>query len=658
MADKNKVLYLDTSIIAKSLPGDDGDSPIFIEGYASTNDIDRAGDVVPASVWEKGIANYLKNPIILAHHKHTEPIGKMVEHRVDATRGLWIKAKISSAAGQVYKLIKDDVLTAFSIGFRILDAEWNSEAEVFLVKELELMEVSVVSVPCNQNTLFSLSKSFESEEEFNEYRSLFTKGNAAKGQDTPSGNLTKPTKELNIMDPKELEALVAKAAADAAAATEKRMAEKAAAEKAAAEKAVAEKAARDAEIAAAAQAAVQKGIELGQSGAERLVAEVTKRLDDEKKSLADALEGLRGELAAKSGEIEAIRKSRMTFVDKGVDGDGVAYADKEKAVLLATIRQKAIGDTKFGKELLEKALGAPAATGAHLPSMTWEHEVSTNMENEVRRKLVVAPLFRSIDMKTNVMTFPLNPEAGIATWITNAQFGTSASSGSAQNHQLKEVTLNAYKVSTLEYLTLEEEEDSLLAILPIVRDAMVRRLSRAVDKAFLLGAGAGADPVKGAALFDATSVVTPTNTGVATTANLRSLRKDLGAWGLDPSELVYVVSTDIYYDLLDDTLFQTVDKVGDKATLLNGMIGMIGNTPVLVSDQFGAKAGGANTASTNIGAICVAPGNFLVGNQRGLRFDTDVEVVNQRRALVSSLRTGMTQVTTNLGQGVSTLRWS
>jgi HK97 family phage major capsid protein len=280
------------------------------------------------------------------------------------------------------------------------------------------------------------------------------------------------------------------------------------------------------------------------------------------------------------------------------------------------------------------------------------------MENEVRRKLVVAPLFRSIDMKTNVMTFPLNPEAGIATWITNAQFGTSASSGSAQNHQLKEVTLNAYKVSTLEYLTLEEEEDSLLAILPIVRDAMVRRLSRAVDKAFLLGAGAGADPVKGAALFDATSVVTPTNTGVATTANLRSLRKDLGAWGLDPSELVYVVSTDIYYDLLDDTLFQTVDKVGDKATLLNGMIGMIGNTPVLVSDQFGAKAGGANTASTNIGAICVAPGNFLVGNQRGLRFDTDVEVVNQRRALVSSLRTGMTQVTTNLGQGVSTLRWS
>lgn len=653
MADKNKVLYIDTSFLAKQLPETDGEGPIFIEGFASTNDIDRAGDVVPSSVWEKGIANYLKNPIILAHHKHSEPIGKMVEHRVDAAKGLWIKAKISSAAGQVYKLIKDDVLTAFSIGFRILDAEWNSEAEVFLVKELELMEVSVVSVPCNQNTLFSLSKSFDSEKEFNEYRSLFTKDNAAKGHDTSSSDRTLITKEIN-MDQKELEALVAKAAAKAAEDAAVRIAEKAAAEKAAKDAADAAKAAQEATI----SAAVQKGIEVGQSGAEKLVAEITARLETDKKSLAEALDGLRGELAEKAGEIDALRKSRMTFVDKKVDSDGVDYAEKETAVLLSVIREKKIEETKFGKQLLEKALGAGAATGAHLPSQTWEHEVSTNMENEVRRRLVVAPLFRSIDMKTNVMTFPLNPEAGIATWITNAQFGTSDSSGAAQNHQLKEVTLNAYKLATKEYMTLEEEEDSLLAILPIVRDAMIRRLSRAVDKAFLLGAGSGADPVKGAALYDATSVVVPTATGVASIANLRALRKDLGVWGLDPSELVYVVSTDIYYDLLDDTLFQTVDKVGDKATILRGQIGLIGNSPVLVSDQFAAKASGANTGSTNIGAICVAPGNFLVGNQRGMRFDTDTEVVNQRRVLVSSLRTGMTQVTTNVGQGVSTLRWS
>jgi len=340
----------------------------------------------------------------------------------------------------------------------------------------------------------------------------------------------------------------------------------------------------------------------------------------------------------------------MSFSDKQT-GEAVGYADREKAVLAARIMGKSIADTKFGQSLIEK-------TGAHLPSATWELEVSRNMEDEIRRRLVVAPLFRGINMQTNVMTIPVNPEAGLATWVTNAQFGTTASPGAAQTHQLKEITLNAYKVATMEYLAYEEEEDSLLVLLPIIRDAMVRRVSRAVDKAYLLGAGSGSDPVKGISIYDATSVVTPTNTGVATIANLRALRKDLGAWGLDPAELAYVVSTEVYYDLLDDTVFQTMDKVGASATILTGQVGVLGNTPVLVSDAFASKAGGAATATTNIGAICVAPANFLAGNQRGLRFDTQDLVETQRKVLVASLRTGLTQLSTVNGVGVSALRWS
>lgn len=651
MVDKTKVLYLTNTL--KKLPDkedDDDDQSIYIEGYASTNSPDRVGDVIPASVWEKGLKNYLKNPIILAHHKHSDPAGRMVEHKVDEM-GLWIKARISAGAS-IYKLVKDEVMTAFSVGIRILDAEYNAAAELFIVKELELMEVSVVSVPCNQDTLFSLSKSFDSESEYNEFKSLFTQGASAKGHDNPTVEQTNSRKEFTIMD-KELQEQMARVAAEAA---EKALNARLAAEKAVADAAAAE-AARKEEIRKAAIEAAKGIVETGQTGAERLVADLTKKLEEDKASMSKVIDDLRSEISAKAEEMAALHKSKMNFADKG-SKDEVSYEDKEKAVLLSTISRKSLADTKFGKQLLEKALGAGAAVGAHLPSQTWEHEVSLNMENEIRRRLVVAPLFRAIDMKTNVMSFPLNPEAGIATWITNAQFGTTASPGAAQTHQLKEVTLNAYKVSTMEYLTFEEEEDSLLALLPIIRDAMVRRVSRAMDKAYLLGAGGGADPVKGAALYDATSVVVPTNTGAASIANLRALRKDLGAWGLSPEELVYVVSTDIYYDLLDDTTFQTMDKVGDKATLLRGQIGVIGNTPVLVSDQFPTKAGGAATASTNIGAICVAPGNFLAGNQRGLRFDTQDLVETQRRVLVASLRTGMTQITTNLGQGVSTLRWS
>ncbi len=643
MVDKTKILYLD-SAFTKELPkADDQIDSVYIEGYASTIDIDRANDVVPISVWEAGLKNYLKNPIILAQHDHDDPIGRMVEHKIDS-KGLWIKARISAAA-EIFSLVKDGIVTAFSIGFRVLDAEYNSATERFVIKELELLEISVVSVPCNQNTLFNLSKSFKDDEEYKSFKAQFAiKGDSAKGLEAPASDASNNQKEWK-MDPKELEQMLAKAAADAAQRTADAIAkaQAEAAEKAAKE--AAEKAAFDEKV----KAAVAAQVSVGQSGAEKLMAEMEKRLSDESASSKKAMEDLMGELKAKQEEITKMQSSKMQF--GGRDQEAVSAADREKAVLLAKIMGKSIESTKFGQEMITKA-------GPHQASATWELEVSLNMESEIRRKLVVAPLLRAINMKTNVMTIPVNPEAGTATWITNAQFGTTNSPGAAQTHQLKEITLNAYKVSTMEYMNFEEEEDSLLILLPIVRDAMVRRVARAMDKAYLMGAGSGADPVKGLSIYDATSVVTPTNTGAATVANLRAMRKDLGAWGLDPADVTYIVSTEVYYDLLDDTLFQTMDKVGAQATLLTGQVGQIGNSPVLVSAEFPTKAGGAATASTNIGALAFAAGNFIAGNQRGLRFDTQDLAETQRKVMVASLRTGLTQTTTNLGMGVSTLRWA
>lgn len=639
MVDKNKVLFLNSSFTKSTLPAaDDNNESVTIEGYASTVDVDRHGDIVPASVWEKGVENYLKNPVILAYHNHSEPIGRMIEHRVDA-KGLWIKARISKAAGDVYDLVKDGVLTAFSIGFRIADAEYNSALELFVVKELELHEISVVSVPANQNTLFSLSKAFDTAEEFKSFKMQFANpSDSAKGLEASGEAKSDITKELE-MTPEQVQKMLADAATAAAEQATKSLLE--AQEKAAKEKAAA--AATQAELDAKIKAAVALATPTT-TGAEALLAEVEKRFAAQAEETKSVVAGLEASLKEKAAELEAIQKSRMQFTD-GKAGE-MSYADKEKAVILAKMAGKSLADTKFGREMVQKY-------GAHLPSDTWELEVSLNMENEVRRRLVVAPNLRGIAMQTNVMTIPVNPEAGVATWMANTAFGTTASAGNNATHALKEITLNAYKVATNEYVAYEEEEDSLIAIMPVIRDAMVRRVARAVDRAMLRGAGSGADPVKGLATYDAISAVTLDISDAAkmTVAKLQAMRRDLGAWGLDPAELVYIVSTEGYYDLLEDTNFLTVDKVGSQATLLTGQIGAIGNTPVIVSAEFADKAADA------VGAICFAPGNFLVGNQRGLRVDTQDLVETQRRVMVASLRTGMTQVTTNLGPAVSALRY-
>ena len=646
--NKNKVLYL-SSAFTKELPAaDEKIDSIFIEGYASTSDVDRMGDVVPVSVWEAGMKNYLNNPIILAQHDHDDPIGRMVEHKLD-TKGLWIKARISAAA-EVFSLIKDEVLTAFSIGFRVLDAEYNAAAELFVIKELELIEISVVSIPCNQNTLFNLSKSFDSEEDYVKFKAQFApKGELAKGLESPVGNKSTTTSKEWNMDPKELAQMIADASKLAAESATKALLDAQAQQKAVADA----EAAKAAEFDTKVKAAVAAHISVGESGAERLMKDLEKRFADQSAESTKALEGMQTALSEKAAEIAAMQKSKMQFTDTKSTPE---YAEREKAFLLSKIAGKSIEGTKFGADLITKYAGS--GISPQTASATWELEVSTNMEAEVRRRLVVAPLIRGINMQTNVMTMPVNPEAGTATWITNAQFGTTASPGAAQVHALKEITLNAYKVATAEYLAYETEEDSLLVLLPIIRDAMIRRVARAMDKAYLMGAGSGADPVKGISIYDATSAVTPTNTGVASVANLRALRKDMGAWGLDPAEVTYIVSTEVYYDLLDDTLFQTMQNVGTQATLLTGQVGSIGNSPVLVSSEFPTKAGGAATASTNIGALAFASANFMAGNQRGLRFDTQDLVETQRKVLVASLRTGLVQTTTNLGQGVSTLRWS
>lgn len=651
MTIKNKVISLNSQFTKELPSADETIDSIFISGYASVNSPDRVGDVVPSSVWDKGMANYLKNPIVLAYHDHDDPIGRMVEHKVD-TKGLWIKARISAAA-EVFNLIKDNVLTAFSVSFRVIDAEYNAATELFIIKELELIEISVVSVPCNQDTLFSLSKSFTDDEEYKLFKSQFVPDSeSAKGLESSTETKRTTSKEIG-MDPKELQAMLEAAAAKAAEATTKSILDAQAAQKAAAEAKIAEEAAMQERINKALAAVTPST-----TGAEKLLADVEARFAKQEESTKSVLAGLEATLKEKAIELEALQKSKMTFRDSTP-----GKADKEeieKAVLLSKITGKSIIDTKFGRDLVVK-YGGTAMPGTHNASATWELEVSTNMEAEIRRRLVMAPLFRQIAMQTNVMTFPLNPEAGDAQWtnISNAQWGTTTSAGNTVVHALKEVTLNAYKVVTNEYLAYEEEEDSLLALLPVVRDAMIRRVARSMDKAYLLGAGSGQDPVKGICTYHPTSAAAQqvTTTSKVTVANMMAQRRNLGAWGVDPADLTYIVSTDVYFDLLEDTTFQTMDKVGSNATLLTGQIGMIGASPVLVSSMFPTKAGGTTTATTNIAALTVATGNFIAGNQRGLRFDTQDLVETQRKVLVASLRTGLTQLTTNLGSGCSVLRW-
>ena len=168
-----KTFYIDTDDIA--VKGVSDNKSLKIAGYANTADKDRTGDIVLPDAWSKGVDNFRRNPILLYQHDHGKPIGRVSNITVDK-KGIFVEATVSDAAEKqhgVKTLIKDGILKSFSVGFRIKDADYDKRTDTFLIKDVELLEISVVSVPANQNSLFSVRKSFESDNTYANFKDQF-----------------------------------------------------------------------------------------------------------------------------------------------------------------------------------------------------------------------------------------------------------------------------------------------------------------------------------------------------------------------------------------------------------------------------------------------------------------------------------------------------
>jgi HK97 family phage prohead protease/HK97 family phage major capsid protein len=165
---KDKKFYLDSTFETKASKTS---KSIKIAGYANTVMKDRSGDVVTAEAWAKGVENFRRNPIMLYQHKHDCPIGKFDKITIDK-KGIYVEGTVSEAAERthgLHTLIKDGALKSFSVGFRVKDGKYNRTTDSTTITDVELLEISIVSVPCNQDSLFSLSKSFDSDSDYKDF---------------------------------------------------------------------------------------------------------------------------------------------------------------------------------------------------------------------------------------------------------------------------------------------------------------------------------------------------------------------------------------------------------------------------------------------------------------------------------------------------------
>jgi HK97 family phage prohead protease len=646
--------------------GEDEDGSVNIRGLASTNSLDRAGDVINHDAWTKsgGLNGFKQNPVILFNHNYDRPIGRATSMEV-SKEGLELGAKISKSAGDIRNLIKDGVLGAFSVGFRVKDAEYNEETDGFEIKDAELFEVSVVSVPANQTAMFSLAKSFDSMKEYQEFKNLFINNKEADQSnkiETPQAtdktvSQEKPMSTDNKapstnIDLKAFAEEVAKATATKIAMAQ---AEKDAKEQARVEDAAAETAAVEAE-----QEKVKTIVEVGMEGAERLTKDLEDRVSAKHEDLEKVVDELRTDLTEKKAEIEAIRASKRVFGRDNPDWKKAYESDINDAWTMGLATGKG-WDTKLGKNTLEKI---NAMSGVGVSSADFEQTVSTNIERDIQLQLVLAPLFREIPMASATQIIPILPDAGYAEFTAAQTAAGSSPHGNLEERgdtfgspysgvDMTERTLSTKKLISQSYLGNETEEDAILPILPLIRESIIRAHARGMENAILVGDHADGVYGTGGATFDglvqiasaansSASHITQSSTAFAseslTAAGLLGARKKMGKYGMNPSEVVYIVNMTEYYNLLSDAEFQDVNLVGDMATKLNGEIGSVFGSKVIVCDEF------ATPAVSKMYGLAVWPKNYVMPRLRGVTIESDYEVANQRRVLVASQRIGFTDM--------------
>ena len=119
---------------------------------ATTEDVDRDGETIKVNGWD--LENFLKNPVILANHTYTiqNIVWKMTNIYNDGEKivveGIFTE---DTEAGKIAKnLYNTGFLKTVSVGFKVLE---RNEYDYKIIERAELLEVSFVPVPANQNAL-------------------------------------------------------------------------------------------------------------------------------------------------------------------------------------------------------------------------------------------------------------------------------------------------------------------------------------------------------------------------------------------------------------------------------------------------------------------------------------------------------------------------
>ncbi|WP_342594532.1 HK97 family phage prohead protease [Salinicola lusitanus] len=125
-------------------------------GYGSVfGNVDSYGEVVERGAFGKSlraIADSGRKVPVLWQHRQGEPIGIYTKLEED-DRGLYVEGRLLKdsvrQAAEAHALMVAGAVSGLSIGYYVIDDSFDESERVRRLKELELMEISLVTFPAN-----------------------------------------------------------------------------------------------------------------------------------------------------------------------------------------------------------------------------------------------------------------------------------------------------------------------------------------------------------------------------------------------------------------------------------------------------------------------------------------------------------------------------
>ena len=342
-------------------------------------------------------------------------------------------------------------------------------------------------------------------------------------------------------------------------------------------------------------------------------------------------------------------KSLPTHMNDGITNSQLAFAAASGERAIKSLRESIV----YGKGA--KALTTTGA-GTGLELIPSDLSADLQMRMYIESLLAAEMLAAEIAMPTQPFELPL------VTTRPTFRIGSEAPGAdpTASDVGTGKVVLDSKKLIGMSEYSYEADEDSIIAILPMIQEQLAAGAADAYEDALINGDTAGAQDTGTVAtsvlrafngfrkLALANNATKKTMTGGISADNIAAMRKQMGKFGMRPSDLMLLVGPNGYNDIvnLDETL--TFDKVGNTAAarILTGNAASIFGIRIVVSSRVRedlTAAGIFDGATLTQGSLLlINKPQFMVGSRRGFTVEVDIDRKRQINSVIASFRRAFT----------------